>query len=331
MSTPIALQCSNRDCRVAETNKCVEGLPTSDCPNFGKAPLPIESEGLASADAEVIALTPASRLSLNGAASILRKEEGRVVAIVGPHDAGKTSLIAGLYDLLQSGPIASSHFNGSQTLHAFEMSCHDARAASERNVPHINRTPLGEVEFYHVGLTDLPSGDRIALLIGDRAGEDYKMAADDVQIVASFHEVQRANTLTFLVDGYRLAQSVTRHQVRQELLRAVQALVDGGGTSKCQRVAVVLTKLDDVRASDHSDRALSDFAGEVSRLREQFGSRFSSIESFHVAASPKNTTVPRGEGMAELLEHWLSPILMAESGAPQPAAEERVYRRVREE
>ncbi len=331
MSTPIVLQCSNRDCRVAETNKCVEGLPTSDCPNFGKAPLPIESDDSASADAEVVALTPASHLSLDQAASVLRQDEGRVIAIVGPHDAGKTSLIAGLYDLLQGGPIASSHFNGSQTLHAFEMSCHDARAASERNVPHINRTPLGEVEFFHIGLTDLPSEGRIALLIGDRAGEDYKSAADDVQIVASFHEVQRADTLTFLVDGHRLAQSVTRHQVRSELLRAVQALVDGGGTSIRQRVAIVLTKLDDVRASTYADRALSDFAKDVNKLRELFGDRFSSIASFQVAASPKNATVPRGEGIRELLQHWLSPAVIAEGGAPQQVAEERVYRRMREE
>lgn len=330
MSNPI-VQCSNPDCRVADTNKCVEGLSTSECQNFGKEPLLIDSDDSDSPDADVVALTPASRLSLDQAALVLRRDEGRVIAIVGPHDAGKTSLIAGLYDQLQVGPIASSYFNGSQTLHALEMSCHDARAASERNVPHINRTPLGEVEFFHIGLTDMPSGERITLLIGDRAGEDYKSAADDVQIVASFDEIQRADTLTFLVDGQRLTQNVTRHQVRSELLRVVQALVDGGGTSLRQRVAVVLTKLDEVRTSPNADRALSDFASDVSKLCQLFGSRFSSIVPFHVAASPKHVAVPRGEGLRELLQHWILPTSIAEGDFPQQAAQERVYRRMREE
>jgi len=52
-----------------------------------------------------------------------------VVAIIGPTDAGKTSLIASLYDLLQEGPVAGIGFARSLTLHAFEQACHDARAA----------------------------------------------------------------------------------------------------------------------------------------------------------------------------------------------------------
>lgn len=322
-------KCSNRDCRVSETGKCVEGLVTDACPNFGKEPLPLDSNQAPLAEQRFIELSPAIRLSLDKAATVLRREQGRVIAVVGPHDAGKTSLIAGLYDLFQQGPIDGSHFNGSETLHAFEMSCHDARAASERSVPHIDRTPLGEVEFFHIGVTQLSTGSRFAVLIGDRAGEDYRSAANDVQIVSTFHEVRRADTLTFLVDGHRLAQSVTRHQVRAELLRLIQALVDGGGTSPRQKIAVVLTKLDDVQAAEHSARALADFSADITKLRSIFSSQFALIESFQIAASPKNTTVARGTGLPSLLAFWLGAVPPTTPKEPRRTSDERVFRRLK--
>lgn len=327
MATP---RCSNLDCRVSETGKCVEGLSTDSCPNFGKDPRPAESDDSPAAP-RMITLSSAARLSLDGASAVLRRDEGRVIAVVGPHDAGKTSLIAGLYELFQRGPVEDSHFNGSETLHAFEMSCHDARAASERSVPHIDRTPLGEVEFFHVGVTQLAAGSRLALLIGDRAGEDYRSAADDVQIVSSFHEVRRADTLTFLVDGHRLVETITRHQVRAELLRLVQALVDGGGTSVNQQVAVVLTKLDDVQSSEHAERALADFAADVQKVRSVFSGRFSAIESFQVAASPKKPAVPRGTGVASLLKFWLEPKSLLNALPGRASVGSRVFRRLKEE
>lgn len=324
------IQCSNRDCRVSETGKCVEGLATEACPNFGKEPPPVDVNQAPAAELRFIELSPAIRLSMDKAAAVLRREEGRVIAVIGPHDAGKTSLIAGLYDQFQQGPIDGSHFNGSETLHAFEMSCHDARAASERSVPDMDRTRLiGEVEFFHLGVTQLPEGSRLAMLIGDRAGEDYRSATDNVQIVPTFHEVRRADTLTFLVDGHRLAQSVTRHQVRAELLRVIQALVDGGGTSPRQKIAVVLTKLDDVQASEHSARALADFSTDLTKLRSIFSSQFASIEPFQIAASPKNTTVARGTGLPSLLAFWLGAVPPKAPEEPHLISDERVFRRLK--
>jgi hypothetical protein len=325
------VQCGNPDCRISETGKCVEGLSTDTCPNFGKPPASVDLTDAEDAETDVVVLSPATKLSLEEAAIILRREESRVLAIVGPFDAGKTSLIAGMYDLFQKGPIQENYFRGSETLHAFETSCHDSRAASERSIPDINRTPLGEVEFFQIGVTQQECALRVSLLIGDRAGEDYRSATNDVQIVSSFHEVQRADTLTFLVDGNRLAQSVTRHQVQAELLRLVQALVDGGGTSPCQRVAIVLTKLDDIRASENSERAIADFEASVAKIRGIFAERFVTIEPFRVAASPKNALVTRGAGLAELLNFWLLPKELAITNEFSTDSSERVYGRLKVE
>lgn len=324
----ITIQCSNKDCRIAEDGKCVEGLARDVCPNFGHEPAAVESDGEVD-EPETWSLSAAERLSKKGAAAILRRDTGRVVAIIGPHDAGKTSLIAGLYDLFQDGPINDFQFSGSQTLHAFEISCHDARDASGRTVPHINRTPLGDAEFFHLGIDHMPNGIRVALLIGDRAGEDYLSAANNVQAVCEFFEVKRADTLTFLVDACRLLDPVSRHQARNEVLRTAQAMVDGGATSAKQRVAVVLTKVDEIRGSADEVRVMSDFYNVVAQLRTNFASKFSAIEPFETAALPKKTAAARGTGLSELLNYWLAEQNPFPYVAPNAMREERVFRRLK--
>lgn len=325
------IQCSNPDCKIAETGKCVEGHEVSACANYGKPLQIVEAsadETLDAPDIDVIALPGADKLSIAATLHVLRRDCSRVIAIVGPHDAGKTSLIASLYDLFQAGPIKDAHFRGSQTLHAFEIACHDARAASERGTPHINRTPLGEVQFYHLALTRTASGEAISLVLADRAGEEYRGAADDVTLAADFVETQRADTIALLVDGARLANNLSRHNVRTEIILLIQALRDGAALTKTQRLSVVLTKLDEVNSSANKERVLRDLDAEVTRLRELFGEDFVAIESFRVAASPKSDAARRGTGVPELLEFWLlSGKQMAEPMSQLPMAA-RVFDRL---
>ena len=44
----------------------------------------------------------------------------------------------------------------------------------------------------------------------------------------------------------------------------------------------------------------------VAELKEIFGRKFSAIEVFFVAASPKTTGAPKGEGLDELLTFWIN-------------------------
>src|SRR5512136_747101 len=186
-SQPPTVTCSNPDCRVAETGKCVEGLEVGKCPHFGKSP-DAEAEGQVEID-RGLTLRPAERLSAADARVLLREADSRVIAIVGPTGAGKTSLIASLYDLFQDGPVSELMCGRSATLHAFEQACHDARAASLRDTPHSERTPRGDVAFYHLDVVGPGMERRLTLLIGDRAGEEYRSVADDPQAARSLHEV----------------------------------------------------------------------------------------------------------------------------------------------
>ena len=76
---------------------------------------------------------------------------------------------------------------------------------------------------------------------------------------------------------------------------------------RCPRLAVVLTKHDEILASGHEERVLRDLDRIMDALRRKHSNTFSAIESFITAASPKGTEVTRGAGLSDLLVFWLEP------------------------
>ena len=162
--------CANPDCRVVETGRCVEGFELSACSHYGRKLEETSETGRGSekkpSAPSYIVLPGADTLPLAEASSLLRRGDARVIAIIGPRDAGKTSLIASLYELFQEGPVSEIGYAQSQTLHAFERACHDARAASRRTTPHTYRTSRGEVQFYHLDLVGGFGGTAVSSCLG---------------------------------------------------------------------------------------------------------------------------------------------------------------------
>ncbi len=316
MATPEAAHfCANADCRVAETGKCVEGLGLEQCPHYGRAAaLPSGITSSAAATVETasarkrVVLPSGDQIAVGEVASLLRAGEARVVALVAPSDAGKTTLIASLYDLFQNASVGEFRFARSRTLRAFEHACHDARAASRRAQPHTKRTPLGDVRFFHLALFDQSPAAVVDFVLGDRAGEYYRSAANDPSVAASFAEITRADVITVLVDGRRLLDLGERHNVRSEIELMLQGLMDGDALTHAPRLAIVLTKLDLLEESPHKGRAEADFVTLVQRVGHLFGTAFGAAEQFRVAASPATDVLPRGHGLPGLLRFWAMPL-----------------------
>jgi Double-GTPase 2 len=322
-----AAQCQNKECRVSETGKCIEGFVLEKCPHFvlvavatstlpPKEPSePAHDEARPRENApRTLRLSSGDCLSLEQASSVARASETRVFAIIGPTSSGKTSLIASLYQLFQNPPSVNFRFVRSRTLRAFERASHDARAASRRNEPESETTPhttqTGGVTFYHLGLRNARDASLLDFELADRTGREYSSAADDPSIATGFLEVKRANDLTLLVDGDRLMKA--RHDVQSELQMILQGLVDGDATRSSQTVHLVLTKLDAVRRAggSASQRAEQDFEGFFGRIQRLFAGSFLEIHQMKVAASPKSNILPPGYGVPELLNHWAGTVVI---------------------
>ena len=198
--------CTNPDCRVADTGACVEGFAVDACPRYQLHAIEERSGGAVTqvdrveSHAEAVGLAVADALTVEQASALLCASQSRVIAILGPLNSGKTTLIASLYDLFQEAPVEDMEFSRSRTLHAFERACHDARSASRRDEPDMDRTPRGGVRFYHLEVGRGLAGHRVALIIGDRSGEEYGDVADDASTARQLSEVVRADSLRTVVD-----------------------------------------------------------------------------------------------------------------------------------
>lgn len=294
---------------MAEDGRCIEGFSNiAECPQFGRT-LVIRgaaTPGAYPAPRNGVAMQASTTLSVDEADGIVKERPSRVIAIAGPHSAGKTSLIAGLYDLFQLGQVGNVAFAQSFSLHAFEQAAHDSRAASRRSAPNTSRTELGEVRFYHLELVDTDSGEGPSVLLGDRAGEEYLETRSNPLSALEFPELRRADVLTLLVDGERLLDAGQRHNLRSEIRQMLHAFVEASVIRPSQRLALVLTKLDVIRkAADGGERAFQGFDTLVAGLRTDYGSSFAAVESFRIAAQPSTDGAKRGENLDRLLAFWM--------------------------
>ncbi|MFW3165054.1 hypothetical protein WBQ28_11140 [Pseudomonas syringae pv. syringae] len=307
------LTCDSADCNFASDGKCVEGYEVGECPHTESLSLEDIPEAEESITPLVqpettIALASGEALDRDDASVLQRRNVSRSIGLIAPNDAGKTSLIAGVFDLFQMGSIAGAQFAGSSTLIGFEKVCHLARVVSQTSVPHTERTSRGaEPTFFHVDVYQEQIG-LISVFISDRSGEDYLAANDQISQTEHFFEIRRADCITLLVNGAQLADSKLRHEVKATTPQIVGALIEAGTIRKGCRLAIVLTKKDSVMASTNRERIERDFNGLVASISVDHAASFGEVKSFVIAASPKDTEhVVRGEGVADLLQYWLQP------------------------
>lgn len=304
------IKCANPDCKIALGGRCLEGFPeASTCPQFGKALVIISgtTEQAPRSSASGLRLSHAEALSISEATTLLRKGPCNVISLVGPLDSGKTSLIAGMYDLLQRGPMGGYAFAGSSTMHSLERACHDSRRESERTEAHMERTERGDVLFFHLDLVEEECGAKRAALFGNRAGEEYSIVQDEPKRAQTYPELKRSDVLTVLVDGEKLLDAGERHQVRAQVRLILRAFVEVGVAPPWQRLALVLTKLDAILKNETArDGALRFFQTLAANVRTDYTAKFAVVQEFMVAASPKTTDADRGKGMDKLLRYWMA-------------------------
>lgn len=197
--TPLA--CQNGDCTLPMGGRCARAAefadPLVDCPELlrqSQAPDPVlvnpapQPSELLPADA---APWRGRHLDAEEAEQLLQRSPARLIAVLGPYNAGKTSLLASLFLQIangQYGPLPY-RFSSSRTLHGFRELVNRANQWSgKEDAEIVQHTPKEQAEhaghFLHLGLRPgAPSDDRhIDVILSDVAGEwvsEWKTRADD--------------------------------------------------------------------------------------------------------------------------------------------------------
>src|ERR1019366_2903409 len=95
-----------------------------------------------------------------------------------------TTIVVGLYELFNEGPVGGLLFGGSATLAGFERICHPGRAVSGLQSADTLRTnPHIDAAFLHLRVADTAGtvSKTASVLISDVTGEAFDEARDNAE------------------------------------------------------------------------------------------------------------------------------------------------------
>lgn len=317
-ANPETLSCSNEACQFAVTAQCVEGHELDECPYIGQdietssdasnalaaTEKPVD-EGKDIQPSSLHTIEDGNTLSVSRGSEILKSNGACVVAFLGQAEAGKTSLIAEVYDAFQYSSYSTLAFAGSRSLIAFEKICHKVRAASRASDLLEERTDVTtDPVFYHLKIR-LELSNFQEMLIADRSGETYRDMLDTPELVSECLELHRATVLNVLVDGRRLSNLAERSKVMSECHHSLQTLMFCNVIDARMRINIILTKLDLVDVGSHKERVHDDFRRLGAQIKELTDNLKTDLGYFEIAARPENDKYPKGYGVEALIADWL--------------------------
>lgn len=305
--------CNVAGCGGPKSGVCINGLSFEECPDVvpHSAEVQIALEKAADvnqlADRETSAspgrsmTRTAHEASLNRTScdALLRQRGGTVIGIVAGPEAGKTTMIAAIYELLHRGKLADYRFGGSETLRGYEERCHLARVASNRDRPDTTRTPnRAELTFTHLrvgtatGTTDV--------MFSDRSGEHFDNVLNQPAKLAEFVELVRADVILILVELDRLADQA--HVITSYARRLVMAMRQYG-LLQGKTLRLVGTKADLLDGQE----VLNETVASLSILANDLTNRAGEDNIFKplITASRRRKGGPADHGLKELLDDIL--------------------------
>lgn len=236
--------CKQADC-YADTG-CIFGeLNPNDCEHQAKGEDPETPSALP--DGDVIVPWHGSSLGLTELQFVASRQRPRVIGIVGPHNAGKTTFITSVYLMLFHGTrIPNKSFAGSFTLRGWESLANNLRYPTGAEPMFPRHTPVTEDRvpgLLHIAFRNATR--RLEdVLFTDAPGEWFSNWAKDrnADNAAGARWIARhANAFLFFIDSEELA-GANRGNARNLITSLAQRLADVIGN----RQVLLLWSKDDV-------------------------------------------------------------------------------------
>ena len=328
------LICNQAGCLLSSTGDCLEGIDDPHrCPHAKPDGAQTGSEAAISTDAEGgpedvsdwLPILGGYELTITEATGITAASETRVVMFAGEPDAGKTTLIATIYELFSGGELPEFRFAGTETILAFERAVFPSRIASKNVKPDTIRTRHPKARFYHLCLRPTNSdGARKHLLLGDVSGETFKRASDDDAEARKLHILRRVDAFVLILDGDKLRSRIERQDVVERALLILRSLVEAEVLLPHSLVQVLISKFDCFDENSENDKEF------LEHLRTQFLGRFSKVlphlTIHEVAARPENDRFNFGHGVREIILPWLADSEFSWTAEYPARSPERVFR-----
>lgn len=282
-----------------------KGLVMSDSVNPDPDPTPSPTSAKPSAPTD-ITVRSGGLLSLSEISDLAQAAQTTLVTLVGPPDAGKSTLLATVHERFRQNRFQALTFSGSRTLVAFEQLCHLSRIASGLEDPDTQRTKFTDEEyFYH--LTVNRSGEQIStcsLFVMDVAGEGFDDLRKSHENCLAITSLKRTEFLTLLIDGDKLRVAKERYSAIEDAINFLKCVWDSNAVKPECILQVVVTKVDKLQ-DDVSKAAIAEMDATI---RQRLAARFPNRVFLEIAARPKNgSDIQAAYGVEALLDTWLVP------------------------
>ncbi|WP_395751679.1 TRAFAC clade GTPase domain-containing protein [Prosthecobacter sp.] len=239
-------------------------------------------------------------LEVNEARQFTRRGRSIVVTLVGMRECGKTSLLARLHQLFQSGPIEEFVFAGSRSLPYLEELNWLATVESGANKVTMTRSSTQfDNCFIHLAVRSDKTTELTDLLINDVTGETFEAAIADQGTCEKLIALARADHLVVLLDGSSLANRGTRHHHFGQVRDFVQRVIQSGQCGKKTSLHFVISKMDELKSQEAiADKIEAD-------LTTNFKSSMAELRHWRIAARPMDGSTPTVKLLNELFASWL--------------------------
>lgn len=228
-----------------------------------------------------------------------------VVVVGGSARSGKTSLVAGVYALLQKGPLGKLYFAGSQSLTGFEQRCHLATIGSGLIGPDMERTSVDEeYRFLHLRVRNHASGDVVNVLFSDISGETFDDAANTADDCKRLEILHRADSVAVLLDGRKACDNKLRQQAFAVVDSLLGQCVDCNMLSARSAVQLIVSKWDLVQRA--SERQREFIEQKLTYLQSQYEPKVGELTTYRIALRHwSEGAIGTSDDLERLVNTWL--------------------------
>lgn len=353
------LRCGHADCTLPEGGRCARASefaePLVDCTDLVRveagtlaveSPAPVEVSNAPGQDGEDATPWKGRHLALQEAEAIVKRSPARLISVLGPYDAGKTSLMASFFLQIANGQYVDFPycFASCLTLYGFrDLVGRANRWSGKQNEQIVDHTPKEESAqaggFLHIGLRPRQDTDdrHIDMLLCDVAGEWIenwtRRADEDARRRLAF--IPRSDGFIVVVDAFELL-STTGMKMDAAIGRLIRRIVASAGARRRRGLALVFSKfdrvIDQVEPPEEAARSHRDAWGRLNKfapaiwaaLDHARGAGFESAP-FAVSAFPKSLSQGQPAGvmapfayvmaLADRVEPWPRVDMPIQAGA----------------
>lgn len=291
----MAVSCSQENCTVAETGRCLLNNDPANCPNRLSETADVLGSPVLEPPRQVLSLKPSLTLGAAEASAMMSARQCMPVGILGLPGSGKTAALVSLYLLSSIAKLTRFEFRDSSSLMAFEQISRGARRWDPASVAEqlTARTEIADGRspaFLHLRLFSESLDKTFDVLLPDLPGEWTSDLVNENR-VDRLEFLRSCAQIWVFVDGRVLLAQDSRNtciSTTDILVRRVGAMLG----SACPPIKIVITHAD----SGHVDNEV--FAG-VSAKANANGM---SLAILRIASFSDSATIPAGTGISELLD-----------------------------